>query len=75
MIARGALVVGEISSRDVKAFAAIMETYADREVDLADASLVLLAEHLGTNDIVTTDRADFSVYRLSRKRSFNILFP
>lgn len=52
-----------------------MNNYADREVDLADASLVLLAERSGASDIITIDRADFSTFRLSRKRNFNILFP
>ena len=75
MIERGALVIADIASGDVKAFASVMVTYGDREVDLADASLVLLAERTGTTDIITTDRTDFSVYRLSRNRTFNIVFP
>ena len=75
IIERGALVVADIASGDVKAFASIMATYADRDVDLADASLVLLAERSGTKDIITFDRKDFSTYRLSRSRTFNILFP
>ena len=74
MIERGALVIADISSGDVKAFASVMTAYGDREVDLADASLVLLAERTGTTDIITTDRNDFSVYRLSRNRTFNIVF-
>lgn len=75
MIERGALVITDIASGDVKAFASVMTTYSDREVDLADASLVLLAERTGTTDIITTDRTDFSVYRLTRNRTFNIVFP
>lgn len=75
MIERGALVITEISAGDVNAFASVMSTYADREVDLADASLVLLAERSGTTDIITIDRSDFSAFRLSRNRAFNILFP
>ena len=43
--------------------------------NLSYASLVLLAERSGTKDIITFDRKDFSTYRLSRSRTFNILFP
>ena len=48
-------------------------TYADREVDLADASLVHVAERLGTNIILTLDRRDFSAYRIARTGVFRIL--
>ena len=75
MIERGALIVADIAAGDVKEFASVMNNYADREVDLADASLVMLAERSGTSDIITIERADFSTFRLSRKRTFNILFP
>ncbi len=75
IIERGALVVAEIGTADVTTFASLMSTYSDREVDLADASLVLLAERSGTRDIITFDRADFSTFRLSRNRAFNIVFP
>lgn len=74
-IERGALVVADIVPGDLKAVAKIMSTYADREVDLADASLVLLAERTGVTDIITIDRNDFSTYRLGRGRVFNIVFP
>lgn len=33
-------------------------------MDLADASLVLLASHIGIREILTVDRRDFEVYRL-----------
>ena len=48
-------------------------TYADREVDLADASLVFVAERLGTDTILTLDRRDFSAYRIARTGTFRIL--
>ena len=41
-------------------------------MDYADATLVLLAERLGTTRIVTLDRRDFGVYRVGRK-AFQIL--
>lgn len=49
---------------------ALLEKYRDRPMDLADASLVVLAERLGITEILTVDRADFDVYRLSGNRRF-----
>jgi len=43
-----------------------MRRYADLPMDLADATLVVLAERLRTPWIFTLDRRDFSVYRVGR---------
>jgi predicted nucleic acid-binding protein len=46
-----------------------MERYADRPMDLADASLVLAAMMTGVTTVWTLDRSDFETYRLpGRKR-------
>jgi len=50
--------------------AAIIERYADREVDLADAALIWLADTSGQRRILTVDARDFSAYRLKRGRRF-----
>jgi uncharacterized protein len=53
----------------------LIERYADLPMDLADASLVLLAEQLGHGRILTVDRRDFSVYRWHNNQPFeNLLF-
>jgi uncharacterized protein len=44
----------------------LMETYADRPMDLADASLVVAAETLETRKVFTLDRGDFATYRIRR---------
>jgi predicted nucleic acid-binding protein len=44
----------------------LMESYADRPMDLADASLVVAAEALETRKIFTIDRNDFATYRVRR---------
>ena len=44
----------------------LMELYADRPMDLADASLVTAAEGLGTRRVFTIDRNDFETYRVRR---------
>jgi len=43
-------------------------------MEYADATLIVLAERLGTSRVYTLDRCDFSVYRVGRKR-FQILGP
>ena len=44
----------------------LMIQYADRPMDLADASLVALAEAERPNRIFTIDRNDFATYRIKR---------
>lgn len=52
----------------------LMEKYRDLPMDLADASLVILAESLGTGRILSTDQRDFRTYRWKTRRPFtNIL--
>ena len=41
-------------------------------MDLADATLVVLAEDLPTDNVLTTDRRAFSVYRIPGRRQFRI---
>ena len=51
----------------------VVKKYSDCQIDLADASLVLLAETLGHGNILSTDIKDFTVYRWDRTNSFNLL--
>jgi predicted nucleic acid-binding protein len=44
----------------------LMESYADRPMDLADASLVASAEALNVKRVFTIDRNDFQAYRVRR---------
>lgn len=66
---RGVAVL-EIGSDDGSSMLAMLEKYHDRPMDLADASLVVVAERLGITEILTVDSADFDVYRLSGNRRF-----
>lgn len=52
---------------------ALMKKYADLPMDLADASLVLLAEHLGHGRILSTDTRDFRTYRFKSRKPFKNL--
>ncbi len=51
----------------------LMRQYQDLPMDFADASLVLLAEHLGHGRIVSTDRRDFHAYRWKNSQPFENL--
>jgi len=54
----------------------LMTKYADLPMDLADASLVILAEHLGHGRILSVDYRDFNTYRWKNTEPFqNLLQP
>ena len=54
----------------------LMKKYADLPMDLADASLVILAEELGHGRILSTDQRDFQTYRWKNHQPFeNLLLP
>lgn len=56
--------------------ALLMEKYDSLPMDLADASLVLLAEELGHGRILSTDQRDFNTYRWKNHKPFeNLLLP
>jgi predicted nucleic acid-binding protein len=51
----------------------LLVKYADLPMDFADATLVALAEELDCTSVFTTDRTDFSVYRLKGRKPFRLL--
>lgn len=64
--------------RDRARVRTLMEKYADHPMDLADASLVHVAERDGIRTVFTLDRRDFAAYRIARRppakpTSFRIL--
>jgi uncharacterized protein len=52
----------------------LLRDYPERG-SIADASLLALVEEDDRRKVVTTDRADFSVYRIHRRRSVPALMP
>lgn len=50
-----------------------MERYADRPMDLADASLVVAALKTGVTTVWTLDRNDFDTYRLPKRKRFRLV--
>jgi len=59
-----------IGEAELPKMALLMRKYADLPMDLADASMILLAEHLGYGRIVSTDRRDFQAYRWKNHHPF-----
>lgn len=59
-------------SRDRRNVQQILQKYSDREIDLADACLIHLAQEFQTGDILTLD-SDFEIYRWSRNKRFRRL--
>lgn len=70
---RGGAVLVPASRSSLARCRELMEKYADLPMDYADATLVVLAGELGTRRVLTTDRRDFSVYRLPDGSGFDIL--
>ena len=71
-VSGGALLV-PTSVESLKRVGALMDKYADVPMDYADATLVALGEELGSSLIFTTDRTDFSIYRLKDRQAFRIV--
>lgn len=69
---RGAVELVDLTRVMVSRCADLMEKYADLPMDLADATLVALAEQRNENLIFTLD-SDFAVYRLHGRRKFRIV--
>jgi uncharacterized protein len=66
--------IASLQTDDLLGLSAMMRKYADRPMDLADASLVWLANSTGVTDIITVDRADFAVYRTNKRKAFKNVF-
>ena len=68
------LVLADLSSSAVERSAKLMDQYADRPMDLADATLVALAEEQNDRRIFTLD-SDFHVYRMRGRQRFEVIPP
>lgn len=58
---------------DLKRAVGRMARYSDTPMDFADATLVLLAEAVDSDDILTLDRRGFRTYRWGRNRAFTLV--
>ena len=67
LVHRGDLELADVGADELERTAALMSRYADRPMDLADATLVVLAEQRDLRRVFTLD-SDFHVYRLRTGR-------
>jgi len=70
---RGGIAVVDTPVECYPALGAVIARYAERDIDLADAALIWLANTSGRNRILTADERDFSAYRLKQGRRFELL--
>jgi uncharacterized protein len=66
------LVIADLSASAVERSSRLMDRYADLPMDLADATLVALAEEEGHQTVFTLD-SDFSVYRIRGRLPFRTI--
>ena len=73
LVRSGALVVAALGPDDLVALDGLMERYADRPMDLADATLVHLAARESLSVVFTVDHDDFETYRFAGRRTFTVV--
>jgi len=69
----GVLTLSSIGDDDLPSLNALMDKYRDRPMDLADATLVHIAERHSVSLILTIDHNDFETYRIRGNRRFRIV--
>ncbi|NJK52115.1 MAG: PIN domain-containing protein [Acaryochloris sp. RU_4_1] len=69
---RGVLLIHNADRGECERMKTLMKKYQDTPMDLADASLVAVAETLNLKQIFTLD-SDFYVYRLNDKDAFEVI--
>ena len=77
-IADGGLAVWFLGPETLDRAFELMRKYADHPMDLADASLVAMAEAENLHKVFTIDRRDFAAYRIKRghrSRAFELIEP
>jgi uncharacterized protein len=72
-VAAGVIELWDLPLERVPDIAPLLRKYGQLPMDLADASLVLLAEHLGHGRILSTDMRDFGAYRWKSRKPFHNL--
>lgn len=53
----------------------LAKRYADRRPDLADLCLIRMSELHPRHSVITTDRADFRVYRRNKREAIPLICP
>jgi hypothetical protein len=72
MLHKGDLEIVFQGSDHYRRIRALMQKYHDHPMDLADASLVCLAEERRLREIFTLDDGDFRTYRIHGRQAFRL---
>jgi predicted nucleic acid-binding protein len=73
-IRRGGIDIFQIEKNDVERMITLTKKYSDLPMDLADCSLIIVAEKLGIDEIISID-SDYDVYRTLKKEALtNLLY-
>ncbi|QUY40688.1 type II toxin-antitoxin system VapC family toxin [Acaryochloris marina] len=72
-VSAGAIQVFDLTPTHCTQILNLMNQYRNLPMDLADASLVILAEHLGHGRILSVDQRDFNTYRRKNTHPFQNL--
>ena len=72
-IQRGGITIGHIEEDMYSRIRKLMQKYHDLPMDLADATLVAIAEEMKLSTVFTLDHKDFRVYRPKHKRRFTLI--
>jgi uncharacterized protein len=72
LVLSGGTLLVPLSPAALRRARALMDHYSDTPMEFADATLVVLAEDLQTDLVLTTDRRDFSVYRIAGRKPFSL---
>jgi uncharacterized protein len=72
LLGSGRLVLHDLNARHLERMPQMMEKYRDTPMDLADASLLTVAESLSLNQIFSLDK-DFFIYRLENGTALHVV--
>ncbi len=72
-IQRGAVAVAEVPTSAYGEIRALILKHEERDIDFTDATIVWLADKTGCRSILTVDVRDFSAFRLTKGRRFELV--
>lgn len=70
---RGGIQIESTSATDLRRIIELTERYSNVPMDLADATLILVAERLNIKEIITID-SDYYIYRTMKKEMLTNVF-
>jgi len=73
LLRSGAIRMASITHDELPQIQRLMDDYADRPMDFADATLVHLAARESIGLILTVDHDDFETYRIGGRKRFTVL--